>query len=92
MILNTFIKSKKAFGFIALPSLPILDNMKLVLKNMTKNEYFNKMNTNSKANFVCNQVIRVIKESNLKYLVNIRSMVGISGCVGRNYMQHMFGF
>ena len=40
-------KIKKTFGFIALPSLPILDNMKLVLKNMTKNEYFNKMNTNS---------------------------------------------
>ena len=28
------------------------------------------MNANSKANFVCNRVLRVIKESNLNYLVN----------------------
>ena len=40
-------KLKKTFGFIASPTLPILDNMKLVLKNMTQTEYFSKMNTNS---------------------------------------------
>ena len=46
MIENDY-KIRNTFGFIASPTLPLLDNTKLVLKNMTQKEYFSKINTNS---------------------------------------------